>query len=112
MKSAWLCFLLSLVAFGCSDDEAASDSSLVGGPCGGNDDCDLDAHCERGGDFPDGMCTLSCGSHDDCPFAARCIHKAGGVCMVECSADSDCRGGYKCKDADNEEGGKSLVCIK
>jgi hypothetical protein len=113
MKRAWLVLALGCLLAGCSDDEdASSQSTLVGGPCGSNEDCDVEAHCERGGDFPDGLCTLSCGYHEDCPLGSRCINDKGGICMVECSADADCRGGYKCKDADNREGGKSLVCKK
>jgi hypothetical protein len=84
----------------------------VGGPCAGNVDCAGGSYCQHGGDFPDGLCTYPCSFHDDCPLGARCMRKEGGICMVECSADAHCRGGYKCKDVDNQEGGKSLVCIK
>lgn len=107
--------LLSL-AGGCGDDEGDLVNiygPLVGGPCTDILDCVSGSFCARGGDFPEGTCTVPCRDHYDCPGASACVDKEDGACLLACARDSDCRGGYRCKDIDDERGGgKSRVCIK
>ena len=87
------------------------DSDLVGGPC--LDDRDCMDRCLRGGDYPDGTCTVSCSDDVDCPDSTWCVDKAGGVCLLGCGRDDDCRPGYDCKDVKREHGGgDAAVCIR
>ena len=108
----WALMLVGGSLAACGDDEADIFSEDVGGPCRDNGECASGSYCEDGSDFPDGMCTRLCVVLEDCPVGSVCASKEGGLCMVECNADADCRGGYKCKDQDLEDGGKALVCKK
>lgn len=97
----------------CGDDEFVGPYGLVGGPCGDAFDCAPGLDCERGGDFPQGTCTLPCRGHYDCPVGTACADVAGGVCLVACSTKFDCRVGYDCKAKRSRGGGgESLVCVK
>jgi hypothetical protein len=113
MRELYVTLCLSAVAFaGCGDDDYAP-YAIVGGACRGNIDCAPGADCQRGGDFPDGTCTLPCNSHLDCISGSACIDTQGGICLVACADNSYCRPGYKCKTKDDRDRrGKSLVCIK
>lgn len=95
---------------GCAGDEAGHDSTLVGGPCEHDPDCD--DRCVEGGDFPGGTCTVDCAHDPDCPAGTRCVDRAGGVCLLACEHDPDCRGSYDCKHVDREgHPGEIAVCI-
>lgn len=103
---------LTAAALSCGDDDFAP-YSIVGGACRFDGDCAPGARCERGGDFPDGTCTLPCNNHLDCVEGTACIDTQGGICLVSCAYDSYCRLEYKCKDKKDRDGrGSSLVCIK
>lgn len=95
---------LSLVLLGCGDERE------VGAECQYHSDCN--ERCVTGGDFPDGMCTVSCDDPYDCPAGTTCISKKDGVCALQCDRDRDCPGGYEC-DSKNERGesGNARVCI-
>jgi hypothetical protein len=95
---------------GCAGDEAGHESTLVGGPCEHDPDCD--DRCVEGGDFPGGTCTVDCAHDEDCPAGTRCVDRAGGVCLLACEHDPDCRGSYDCKHVDREgHPGEIAVCI-
>lgn len=97
---------LSLFFISCSGD------GIVGGDCRDDEDCSFDSYCERGKDYPGGVCTMRCRDDRDCPFEALCIDKSGGICLLECRDDRDCRPGYDCKWKDREgERGDATVCI-
>jgi len=101
-----------LAALGCGDDDYGP-YNVVGSACRTDLDCAPGADCRRGGDFPDGTCTLPCNSDLDCPRYSACIENAGSLCLISCSSDAHCRDKYKCKDKNNRDNtGKSLVCIK
>jgi hypothetical protein len=109
----WRVFMTLGVAFifarGCGE-EIGNDSTLVGGSCHDHHDCEH--RCVRGGDFPNGTCTVDCHDDGDCPGGTRCVDRAGGICLLACHDDHDCRGGYDCKRVDREgHGGKIAVCI-
>lgn len=89
------------------------DGDLVGNPCRDDRDCDADARCFKGGDFPDGQCSVYCRDSRDCPSDSVCVDKNGGYCAWICRDDRDCRPGYACKFED-ERGApdKSRVCRK
>ncbi len=107
MRSSFATVLVTstLLAAGCGDSrlpgQAGNDSSLVGGPCETNDDCDkrLCQPTRSTASFPGGTCTVSCGSDDDCPDGSQCAGLLSGwVCLVSCQADEDCRQEYSCQD--------------
>jgi len=93
---------------------AGNDSSLVGGPCMENADCD-DRLCQPGTRFPDGLCTISCGTSGQCPRASYCGElNTGWVCLVDCATSTDCRTGYVCEpvtEAGTNGGSSVTVCI-
>lgn len=114
-KPIWLslfgCLLAFSLATACGNDGVGNDGAYVGGSC--QDDRDCDEECLRGGDFPDGTCSVSCKVDDDCPSGTYCIDKEGGQCLLSCDRPADCRGGYTCKGENNKgHSGESLVCIK
>lgn len=88
----------------CGNDEddisaVGPGGTLVGGPCKGHDDCD--ERCVKGGEWPDGMCTVSCDRDADCPSATACIEDDGGICAITCTVDDHCRdfgSEWKCTD--------------
>jgi hypothetical protein len=109
--------LLLVTSLGACDDDDDYDVSVygtvVGGPCIDDLDCKAGAFCADGADFPEGSCTVPCDDHDECPGPSLCVARERGACVLACTRDSDCRGGYKCKDVDDQSGnGKSQVCIK
>jgi hypothetical protein len=109
---AAIAVLVVAATLGCGDDDHGP-YELIGSSCRTAADCHPGLDCRRGGDFPDGTCTLPCTSHLDCPRYSACVDTGGGLCLVSCADDSFCRDKYKCKDKNDEDGnGKSLVCIK
>ncbi len=110
--------LALLVTSGCGDDRppgtAGNDSTLVGGPCEENLDCD-EKLCQMGALFPDGICTISCPSSNLCPSGSSCAETGlGWLCLVDCEENSDCREGYSCEamtEAGTSGGSTVLVCI-
>jgi hypothetical protein len=103
---------------GCGDSRpsgtAGNDSSLVGGPCADNTDCD-ERLCEIGAPFPDGLCTISCGDSGQCPQGSSCGQlTTGWVCLVSCVSTADCRIGYSCEpvtEAGTNGASTVSVCI-
>src|SRR5690606_19167477 len=96
----------------CGDDDMYY-GDIVGAACRDDLDCAPGSHCERGGDFPDGTCTLVFRDHYDCPRAASCVDKKGGIRLPGCLINADCRPGYRCRGVDNENApGSSRVCIR
>jgi len=97
---------------------AGNESSLVGGTCLNNSECDQGL-CQAGTAFPGGICTLSCGSSNDCPRASSCAEVATGtpmgwVCLVDCGSDGDCRTDYVCgsfTEAGTDGGSTVRVCV-
>src|SRR5262245_26017825 len=61
--------------------------AIVGGACRDAFDCAPGAQCERGGDFPEGTCTLPCRDHLDCPRGTACVDVHGGMCLIACGSD-------------------------
>jgi hypothetical protein len=117
--SATSILMLALLATSsCGDDRppgtAGNDSTLVGGPCEDNLDCD-ERLCQMGPLFPDGICTLSCPSSNLCPAGSSCAETTlGWLCLVDCETDSECREGYACEsmtEAGTSGGSTVLVCI-
>jgi hypothetical protein len=103
--------VLACASAGCGDDDhIGAGGLLVGAAC--RDDFDCASECARGGDFPDGTCTLACRNDLDCPGGTFCIDKQGGICLLACGIDAHCRPGYHCKHQKNRGGGDSDVCIK
>lgn len=106
-----LLLVLPLSAGACGGEEVGNEGTLVGGSCESDSDCDED--CLTGGDYPEGICSVSCATDDDCPGGTHCIDEDGGICMLACEVPSDCRGGYTCQGEENRgHGGDSLVCSK
>ena len=105
-------------SIGCGDSRpagtAGNDSSLVGGPCVDNIDCDQRL-CEIRDGFPDGICTISCGDSGQCPQGSSCAElMSGWVCLVSCANTTDCRTGYACEsvtEAGTNGGSTVTVCI-
>lgn len=106
-----IAFLLGFVGFlACHGGDVGPDGGLVGGACRDGGDCA--ERCVRGGDFPDGTCTVDCRDDRDCPDGSWCIDVEGGVCLLGCAYDDDCRPPYECKDRNREgAGGREAVCI-
>lgn len=105
-------FALALMLFSAAcNDGVGFDGALVGGGCESDRDCDPDARCVRGKDYPSGTCTVSCRSDRDCPESTFCIDKEGGICLLGCEINADCREQYFCDKKDLKSGGKQLVCI-
>ncbi len=103
-------FVLLLGLLTACPHDVGHDGDLVGGSCRDGGDCV--ERCVKGGDFPEGTCTVDCRDDRDCPGDTWCVDKSGGVCLLGCDADRDCRGGYDCKDTKREgSGGKIAVCI-
>lgn len=99
---------MALASSGC----AGYAGDAVGAPCRDHSDCPGNGRCLRGGDFPDGTCTIPCDGHYDCPGFAACIDKEGGVCLETCSRDRDCRSRYECSEERNRgSSGRTPVCI-
>ena len=101
--------LIGLAGTGCGDGEA--DLAAVGAECGSDAHCARGSTCMRGGDYPDGMCTIRCSHSGQCPDYAVCADKDGGVCLVTCSVDNECPVGWECKNRDLEGAGRALVCL-
>jgi hypothetical protein len=100
----------AISARGCAEDDVGNSSSLVGGSC--IDDHDCEYRCVRGGDFPNGTCTRACQHDPDCPDGTRCVDKAGGICLLGCEHHADCRRDYECKRTDRRgHSGNIHVCI-
>lgn len=103
---------------GCGDSRppgtAGNDSSLVGGPCMENLDCDQRL-CQTGPRFPEGVCTISCGDSGQCPQGSSCAELAAGwLCLVACQSTADCRTDYACEpltEAGTSGDSSVLVCI-
>ena len=100
-----------LVTFACSSPNV---SRSLGAQCSTRDDCE--ERCERGGDYPDGICTVACERDRDCPSSARCVDKEGGICLFDCGSDPDCEflgAGWRCNGVDSFENTEEevLVCI-
>ena len=108
-------FLLSA----CGDDggpagTAGNDSTLVGGPCMSNTECDQGL-CQSGDAFPGSICTLSCGGSNNCPSGSSCAElDRGWVCLVDCMDTADCREQWSCEsliEAGTNGGSTVSVCI-
>lgn len=105
-----LVVIASLSLFIACGDDVGTDGDLVGGACRDSRDCEGD--CERGGDYPEGMCTIPCRDSRDCPEDTWCIDKDGGVCMLGCFENADCRRGYVCKSEKlRRNAGEEFICI-
>ncbi len=113
-----MALIATLSWIGCGDSRpagtAGNDSSLVGGPCVENIDCD-ERLCENNIQLPDGICTISCGNSGDCPQGSSCAELTSGwVCLVNCVHTPDCRAGYACQpvtEAGTNGGSTVPVCI-
>lgn len=118
MKSLVLAAFALCLCAACGDDRvpgmAGNDSTLVGGPCSENDDCDQKL-CETIPTFPGGLCTLSCGNDNDCPRGSSCAGLTSGwVCLVDCQTSSDCRVDWSCSSVPlpgNDVSGTVMACI-
>ena len=98
---------------GCGDDDDNNPYRWVGSACRSDLDCVRGAHCERGGDFPDGTCAFTCSAHEDCPPGSACVDVHGGLCLIACGSDPFCRPGYRCRERDDKgDPGASRVCMK
>ncbi len=102
--------IASLVLFMACGDDVGLGGDLVGGACLDSRDCE--GFCERGGDFPEGMCTIECRDSRDCPEDTWCIDKKGGICALACREHTDCRRGYRCKEESlRRDRGEEFVCL-
>ena len=118
MKRFLAVFGLALMCapVGCGEDDddggVGPGSSLVGGSCASNGDCQ--DRCVGGGDWPGGMCTVSCSDDGDCPGGTVCVDKGGGVCALPCDVHADCDGfgpGWECDSTDRKGApGDVAVC--
>lgn len=120
---SWFSFsvvLLGLLALSaCGDDgrpagTAGNDSTLVGGACMSNTECDKGL-CQAGEAFPGSLCTISCGGSNNCPSGSSCVElDSGWVCLVDCMATTDCREQWTCEpiiEAGTNGGSTVSVCI-
>ncbi|MFP4599543.1 MAG: hypothetical protein ACOC9W_01455 [Persicimonas sp.] len=111
LKSRFLLvlLLLSMTLVSCGD--GGEDSRLVGGQCHDNRDCAPEARCLRGGDYPDGFCSVDCAHSGHCPSETECIDNDGGVCLFTCRDDRDCPPRWECEREDlRGERGEAWVC--
>jgi hypothetical protein len=107
---AYACTFLTAAALGLACGGVGNGSPLVGGSCDKDRDCEYE--CSKGGDFPDGTCTIGCDEDRECPGGTYCVDKDGGVCLLACGVDEDCRQDYSCKDTKRQgEKGDAAVCI-
>ncbi len=101
--------LLALLFVSGCGSSVGNEGTLVGGPCENSVDCE--GKCEKGGDFPGGLCTQECSSNVDCPSDTACIKAEGGICSLACSENVDCRPGWKCEPVDLKgDAGEAKVC--
>jgi len=107
-----LALLLAITALAaCGSDGVGNDGGFVGGDCIDERDCEF--RCQRGDEFPQGLCTVACNVDEDCPGGTFCIDDEGGICMLGCDFPEDCRFGYTCRGRANRgHGGESLVCSR
>jgi hypothetical protein len=89
-------------------------SRTLGAQCDSRTECK--ERCERGPEYPDGICTVACENDGDCPSSARCVDKEGGICLFACDADPDCEflgAGWSCdgKDQFEDTQVEVLVCF-
>jgi hypothetical protein len=102
--------VLSLALAGGCSGGVGNDGGLVGGDCRDNADCT--ERCVRGGDFPDGTCTIDCNDDIDCPRGTACVEREGGICLLLCDFDRDCRPSYACEPISRHgHSGSASVCI-
>lgn len=90
--------LSSLVASGCSDDEADGDSGNaavrrgVGAACATDEDCKTDLSCLT--DFKGGMCGIAdCARSSECPEGSVCVADpdlSRNYCLLTCEEKTDC----------------------
>ena len=99
------------------DGLASNDSSLVGGPCLNNSECDL-LLCQGAPIAPGGTCTISCGSSNSCPSGSSCVVTTlGWLCLLDCVQTDDCRSNYECQQEElapppeTGRGPTTSVCI-
>ena len=108
-----------LLVAACGDDgrpagTAGSDSTVTGGPCMNNTECDY-LLCQQGTEFPGGVCTISCGNSGQCASGSSCAELAAGwLCLVDCMSDTDCRDQWGCQpvtEAGTNGGSMKTVCL-
>jgi hypothetical protein len=103
-----LASFVALFGLSCGGDKFTE----VGAECRGDSDCAADSFCLRGGDYPDGLCTVSCDHSGHCPSHTECIDREGGICMVTCSHNRDCPDRWKCDDKRRRgDPGEADVCV-
>jgi hypothetical protein len=112
---SWALSLAVTFGVGCGDGRppgtAGNDSSLVGGPCMNNTECD-ERLCQMGDRFPGGVCTISCGSSGHCPQRSSCAELSSGwICLVDCTTGTDCRTGWGCESVPEAGTNGSLVSV-
>jgi hypothetical protein len=103
-------FIVLFFLISACNSDVGLEGDLVGGAC--RDDRDCARECLRGGDYPDGMCSVYCFDDRDCPAGTACIDKSGGVCALYCDVNADCRRGYVCDDIKRRGApGEEWVCF-
>ena len=100
MKSLSIFSILLAFGVACGDSRppgmAGNDSTLVGGACMDNTDCDQRL-CQAGARFPGNLCTISCGTSGNCPRGSSCGElPSGWICLVNCADNTDCRAEWVC----------------
>jgi hypothetical protein len=102
MRYAFLLALWLVAALAACTQEAGALSRDVGGPCGGDEECNAESFCQEGSLYPDGMCAIDCENQEECILSTVCTVR--GFCMMVCSQDSDCRDGYSCVPVERTNG--------
>jgi hypothetical protein len=83
------------LAAGCVSSDVSRE---IGARCDDSDQCD--DRCLSGGQYPDGLCTVTCDDGDDCPGGSACADLEGGVCLYACDDDAACEflgDGWRCR---------------
>lgn len=102
---------LCVLSAGCASPEV---SRSLGAQCESRGECA--ERCERGPEYPDGICTTACETDSDCPSSASCVDEQGGICLFACEVDPDCEflgTGWSCKGKDRFEDNQeeAFVCF-
>jgi hypothetical protein len=93
MRNVWIRWGLVAGLFSLASacgNEVGIEGTVVGGDCAVNAECDIEAQCRTGEDWPAGYCARLCATDADCPEGSVCTDD-GNFCLQSCETDDECR---------------------